>query len=405
MKIAVIGGGASGIMAAITAANCGAEVTILEKKERIGKKILATGNGKCNFTNKDITDDDYRSQYKGIYKNYISQFSEKDTISLFLKWGMLVKERDGYCYPRSDQASTVLSILEQQCKIKNLTILTETIPESIIPKKQGFQISLNTKKKLYFDKVIVATGSFAGERNRDSLSGYTYAKELGHTIIPIVPSLVQVKAKGKEFKKVAGVRCHAAITLYIKGEKPLTESGELQLTDYGISGIPVFQLSRYVGYAAYYKKDRKATIDFLPEFAEKQWEEILNTRWNNINRDLALEQFFTGFLNYKISYMLITSLEYEAAKALKNYTLDDILKIGRLMKKWTIIPEETNPFENAQVCAGGVSMDQVTCQLESKLIPGLYFCGEILDVDGRCGGYNLQWAWSSGYIAGKSAAT
>ena len=103
--------------------------------------------------------------------------------------------------------------------------------------------------------------------------------------------------------------------------------------------------------------------------------------------------------------MLITSLEYEAAKALKNYTLDDILKIGRLMKKWTIIPEETNPFENAQVCAGGVSMDQVTCQLESKLIPGLYFCGEILDVDGRCGGYNLQWAWSSGYIAGKSAAT
>ena len=403
MRIAVIGGGASGIMAAITAAELGARVTIIEKKDKIGKKILATGNGKCNFTNMNIKSSDYHSQNERVFKDYFSQFNENDTISLFTNWGMLVKNREGYCYPRSEQASTVLGLLNQQCKRYNITILTECYPEAIYVKRKGFRIVLNTKETIVFDRIIIATGSFAGERNPDSFTGYTYAKSLGHTLVPVVPSLVQVKAKEKEFKKVAGVRCHAAITLSVEGEDNLMEEGELQLTDYGISGIPVFQLSRYVSYGSYYKKRMKASIDFLPEISIESWEVILRDRWAACEQ-WSLEEFFLGFLNRKIIYMIITSLGYEPEASIQKYKLRDILIIGKRLKNWNITPVETKPFENAQVCAGGISMNELSDQLESKLVPNMFFCGEVLDVDGRCGGYNLQWAWTSGYIAGKHAA-
>ena len=404
MKIGIIGAGASGLIAAITAARQGADVTLIERKERICKKILATGNGKCNFTNKSIKPSDYHSQKQELYVDYISRFDEKAVLSLFSSMGMLIKEKNGYCYPRSEQATTVLDLLRLQIKNLNINVLTDSYPLTMHKRKKHFEVLLNNQQKLYFDRIVLACGSFAGEKKRDDYSGYTYAKNFGHTIVPVVPALVQVRAKGKDFKSIAGVRCDANISLYINKEFVTSEFGELQLTDYGISGIPVFQLSRYVSYGVYEKKKVTAKIDLLPEFDRETWISFVKDKWNHSFDNTTAEEFFQGFLNKKLNLFFLKQANIKAETPLKQLSLSTIEKVAAHMKSWTIELEGTNPFENAQVCAGGVSMDEITLQMESTIVPGLYFAGELLDVDGRCGGYNLQWAWTSGYLAGTYAA-
>ena len=404
MKIGIIGAGASGMFAAITAAKQGAEVTLIEKKDRIGKKILATGNGKCNFTNKSMKQVDFKSQRTNIFDDYISQFDENEVISFFQSNGMLTKEKNGYYYPRSEQASTVLDLLRLQLKTYKVSVLTEKYPISIQKKKKQFEIILNSNEKLFFDRIILACGSFAGEKKQDNYNGYTYAKNFGHTIVPVVPALVQVRAKGKDFKSIAGVRCDANIKLYIDNCLSAEEFGELQLTDYGISGIPVFQLSRYVSYGIYEKKLVTAVIDFLPEYNIEEWHSFVETKWKNSSKNITVEEFFQGFLNKKLNMMFLKNAGIKAETPLNQLKYSKIKQAIETIKCWKIEIEGTNPFENAQICAGGISMDEITLQMESKLIAGLFFTGELLDVDGRCGGYNLQWAWTSGYLAGKYAA-
>ena len=404
MKIGIIGAGASGMFAAITAAKHGAAVTLIEKKDRIGKKILATGNGKCNFTNDNMNSSDYNSQNSNIFRDYIGQFDKNEVISFFQSAGMLTKEKNGYYYPRSEQAATVLDLLRLQLKTHDVSVLTESYPIAIQKKKKCFEILLNNNDKLFFDRIILSCGSFAGEKNRDNYTGYTYAKNFGHTIVPVVPALVQVRAKGKDFKSIAGVRCDANIKLYINNNLSAEEFGELQLTDYGISGIPVFQLSRYVSYGIYEKKHITAVIDFLPEYNTETWMSFIENKWKNVSKNITAEEFFQGFLNKKLNLMFLKNAGIKAETPLNQIKFSKLQQVFLNMKSWEIEIEGTNPYENAQVCAGGISMDEITLHMESKLVPGLFFTGELLDVDGRCGGYNLQWAWTSGYLAGKYAA-
>lgn len=404
MRIGIIGAGASGLTAAITAAKNGSQVTLIEKKDRIGKKILATGNGKCNFTNHSMNTTDFNSQTNSIFVDYISQFDKNNVISMFQDMGMLIKDKNGYLYPRSEQASTVLDLLRLQIKELNIPVLTEHYPVSIQKKKKSFEIILDNQEKLYFDRIILACGSYAGEKKRDDYNGYNYAGNFGHTIVPIVPALVQVRAKGKEFKSISGVRCDANIHLYINGKSVTSEFGELQLTDYGISGIPVFQLSRHVSYGTYNKKKITAVIDFLPEYSLEDWRFFVTDKWKKTAKNISAEEFFQGFLNKKLNLMFLKLAGIKAETPLKQLKFNKIEEVISHMKSWEIEIEGTNPYENAQVCAGGVSMNEITLQMESKIVPGLYFSGELLDVDGRCGGYNLQWAWTSGYLAGKAAS-
>ena len=406
MNIAIIGGGASGIMAAITAAKNGANVTIYEKKERIGKKILATGNGKCNFTNKIMNNADFNSQYKDIFNDYISQFDKNAVISFFETLGMLTKEKNGYCYPRSEQASTVLDLLRLQLKKYSdfIVVNTETYPVSITKKKKDFELILNTKEKKYFNRVILACGSFAGEKKQDEFSGYSYAKNFGHKIIPVVPALVQLRVSNTDMKAIAGVRCDANISLYIENELITQENGELQLTDYGISGIPTFQLSRFASYGLYYKKQVYAKIDLLPEMTMEEFVTYAKLKYKNMDETMTVEEYLQGFLNKKLNLYFLKLNGIKADYTIKSIPFSKLENLFANMKNWKVSIISTNPFENAQVCAGGVTMEEVSLQLESKLIPGLFFAGELLDVDARCGGYNLQWAWTSGFLAGTYAA-
>lgn len=404
MKIAIIGAGASGMMAAIIASKNGAKVTLIEKNDRVGKKILATGNGKCNFSNKKIGSNDYNSQSSNVCADYISQFDNFDVISFFHEHGMLTKDRNGYCYPRSEQASTVLDLLRLQLKHLEVEILTQIYPVSIKKKKKDFEIAFSDNTKAYYQRVILSCGSFAGEKNKCEFSGYDYAKELGHKIVPVVPALVQLRCSGQDFKAISGVRCDANIKLYINDVAVKEEFGELQLTDYGISGIPVFQLSRFAAYGIYEKKKVYAVVDFLPEYDMDSLLTFAKEKWNSFRKDSTLEEYMQGFLNKKLNLFFIKHRGFKAETPIKNIKFSDIQNLLTSMKDWRVSVTATNPFENAQVCAGGVSMDDVTLQLESKIVSGLYFTGELLDVDARCGGYNLQWAWTSGYLAGKYAS-
>ncbi len=403
MKIGIIGAGASGMMAAIIASEGGAQVTLIEKKDRVGKKILATGNGKCNFTNKVVNESDYYSQYKSVHSDYISQFNQEQVLSFFESRGMLIKERNDYCYPRSEQAATLLDILRAGLVKNRVNILTECCPEEIRIKEDGFEVRAGSRT-LFFHRLILACGGFAGEKKAQGLSGYAYAEKLGHSLVPVVPALVQLKVKDKDFKGIAGVRTEAAVTLYIENKKKVTEQGELQLTAYGISGIPVFQLSRHAAYGFRQKQPVTASIDFLPEYSEEEWKAVVLNKWKNMDKKETLEDFFLGFLNKKLNLLFIREAGLKPQTSIGGCRIEKILQVCLQMKNWEIKLKETNPFEQAQVCAGGVPLSEVTLSLESRKVKGLYFAGELLDVDGRCGGYNLQWAWTSGYIAGKAAA-
>lgn len=427
-EIIIIGGGAAGMVAAISAARNGVKVTILEHKEKLGKKILATGNGKCNYTNLHQTIDCYRSENIPFVEEVFSHFNEKDTIEFFKQLGIQPKSRNGYMYPNSEQASSIVDVLvmelkhlqveircnEEVKKIKPIeggyhidTIVTVTEPKKGKDKNSKNNSKNKSEKRVVVEtypsnyqakKVIIATGGMASSKLGSDGSGYYLLKQLGHTVIPVVPALVQLKAEGDFFEMVAGVRCDVGLQISIDGIIVASEEGELQLTNYGISGIPVFQISRYAAKALLDKKEVKVLIDFLPQMVISEVRELLKQRINNSKYKTA-DEALIGLLNQKLIQMLMTQLD----KQHKNQI--DINKLALLLKEFSVKIIDTNSFDNAQVCAGGADTTEIEdYRLESKLHRGLYVVGELLDVDGICGGYNLQWAWTTGYLAGKAAS-
>ena len=414
-KTGIIGGGASGMMAALAAAGkngTGDEVFILEKKERIGKKILATGNGRCNLTNlsfcMDRLEEYYRGAPAGRLRSLFSRFSPEDTCRLFEKMGMLTVSRDGYVYPFSGQASTVLDTLRFALERKKVWIRTECRIGGVEPlKRGGYLIHTKDGDAYRFDRLILACGSPAGQKGGEGMDGYAYAASLGHTVIPPQPALTALRCEGDFWKGLAGVRCQASVRLLIgKPQKPepdseYTEEGELQLTDYGISGIPVFQLSRHASLALAEGRRVRAQIDFLPSFAgkEEEYRRFVEERLAAC-RGWTLEMLFCGLVNKKIILTLFKQNGLRLQDAAEQRNASSVRRVFSLLRAFPVQVKAANLFPAAQVCAGGVPLDEVTDRMESRKRPGLFFAGELLDVDGRCGGYNLQWAWTSGYLAG-----
>ncbi len=405
MKIAVIGGGASGMMAAITAAKNGAEVTLYERNDRVGKKILVTGNGKCNFSNIYMEPSYFHSENVQRAWDIIKQFDAVAVRAFFADAGMLSKEKNGGLYPVSGQASTVLDILRSQLSFYHVKIKTEQYVKDLIPNPKSGSVTVITKTdRKEFDSVIVTCGGLAAPKTGSDGSGFMLAQKLGHQIIPTVPALVQLIGAESYFKAVSGVRCDAALKLIIDGKEAGAESGELQFTDYGISGIVVFQLSRTAAYALKNKKNVEIYIDCLADYDEKAYSEYILSRKCMLKNADTVESFFTGMLNKKLMFLFMKLAGLKPTDAYKSADPKKIDKVFSLCRCFKVKIAATNSFENAQVTAGGISFTDVTNTLESKKIKNLYFAGEIMDVDGACGGYNLQWAWSSGYVAGREAA-
>ena len=405
IRIAVIGAGASGMMSAITAASHGGEVTLYEKNDRVGKKLLATGNGKCNLSNLNFSVDQYYCSDRDKLQEIFQTFSVENLISFFRKCGLMIKSKNGYLYPYAEQASAVLDVLRMELVEKGVKLLADREVSNITFQKerQLFQIKEPDGKCSFYDKVILACGSPASLKKGAGRTGYKLAEGFGHQIKPIMPGLVQLISDELFCKSLAGVRTQVGIRLLADGEELATEFGDLQFTDYGISGIPVLQISRIAGYALRERKDIKVLVDFFPEQDKNEFDELVKTRFKE-NQKRTLEEFLTGTLNKKINMVLIKQCGCKATMTAKEAGFD---KVNEMMQKCRAFPihiSGINSMECAQICAGGVAFEEVNTNLESKLIPGLYLTGEMVDVDGKCGGYNLQWAWTSGYAAGRSAA-
>lgn len=390
------------MMAAITAASCGAEVTIYEKRDRIGKKILVTGNGKCNLSNMDMELANYNSRNKEMLDTYFRQFSVFDTIAFFESAGMLVKEKNQGLYPVSEQASTVLDILRMEISKANIVVICNCEVSDINKNKGGFTVMADRTGKAY-DKIILACGSKAYYGQKDGDIGYRLAGKMGHSMVPVVPALVQLHCREEYKKALAGVRSQAQICLMVNGRPVQQEAGEVQFVPYGISGIPVFQLSRTAAYALAQKKDVWVKMNLLPQYDEEVFAYYVRNRYET-QLHKNLEEFLIGVQNKKINQVMISRSGYRADCRVADIGIKKITEIMREYRKLSFHITQANAFEQAQICAGGVPLHEMTEYLESKKMPGVYIAGELLDVDGRCGGYNLQWAWTSGYIAGIHAA-
>ncbi len=405
MRIGVIGGGASGMMAAITAAGLGAKVIIIEHTSRVGKKILSTGNGKCNFTNQNLSKDDFKGNHPSFTEHILDVFDHKSALCFFEDCGMTVScKRDGYYYPYSGQASTVLNTLRYQVEVHNILVETDIEIDKIT--KVGETFCVNTNHKTFtFDKLILACGGNAAPTTGSDGSGYKFARDFGHTIIKPLPVLTYLKSKEPLLKELAGVRANARLHLNVDGVDVQAEEGELQLNKDNISGIPVFQLSHEAIQALDGKRKVLVWIDFIP-YMEK--EEIISWIENKLipgYDKMPVSEILGMLIHKKICGAVLHKNGISFDKAMGDLSKKEIKKIAGRIKNFEVTISSYPGFDVAQATMGGVDTSEIDKNMMSKKVPGLYFAGEIVDIDGRCGGYNLQWAWSSGYVAGSHSAS
>ena len=443
--VAVIGGGAAGMMAAIEAARAGAIVTLIEKNAQLGKKLATTGNGRCNYTNLGMVD-----RIGGKFRGFHPEFAEaaldvlppEAVLDWFREIGVEPRFRGSYVYPNSDQASAVVDALCEElhrlsvkvhynAEVKSVQRVDGDAEASAVkvsmPGKtasaDGAAASQIQQKRdaAYFliqctdavvkaDRVILAAGSKAAPKTGSNGDGYFIARKLGHSIVPYVPALCGIRCAGDAFKALAGIRTEAALELVADGHCVDREAGELQLVDYGISGIPVFQLSRYAAYALQEGKKAAVYINFLPGFTEEAEDpkdralQLFRERQQRL-AGRKMESFFTGLLHQKLGQQLLRMANVRPELSVAELSEKQLRSLASLSVRFKAECVEMNGFQQAQVVAGGVDTTEVDpCTMASRLVPGLYFAGEVLDIDGICGGYNLQWAWASGFVAGRHAA-
>lgn len=403
--VAVIGGGAAGLVAAISAARTGAKTMIIEHMERVGKKILATGNGKCNYTNALQGASCYRGENPAFVVPVFKQFGFEDTVAFFEELGIYPKVKNGYYYPASEQASSVLDVLRME--VSYLKVHEETSCEIKDIRKQKNVFFLDTNHgKIEAKSVIFATGLLASPKTGSDGSAFPYIEKFGHHFIDVVPALVGLQGKQAFFKALAGIRAENSMKLYIENRQISSERGELQLTDFGISGIPVFQLSRYATKALKQKKKVHVMLDFMPDMELTELEQKMKHRFRKYAHGKTAGDALIGLLNKKLSAVLLKEAGIEVHQPAEKVSDKQLHALCTIIKGLRVDIIGSKTFEQAQVCAGGVSTAEIENEtLMSKLIPGLYFAGEVIDIDGICGGYNLQWAWSSGYVAGFHAGT
>lgn len=434
-KIIVAGAGPAGLTAAIFAARQGAEVIILEGMERPGKKLLLTGNGRCNITNLDKQlPEAYYGSGREIAAALTRAFGAEEVCCFFEELGLLTQEKNGYVYPYSAQSGAVLEVLltevrRLKIKLKLSERIVAVYDTTENPGSTTWTVETATWK-YQADAVIITCGSKCVPATGSDGSGYTLAESLGHRIVPVAPALVPVTCRFEELQNLAGVRCRAKVSLFKSGTKNgvqrtflASEIGELQWTKYGLSGIVVFQLSRFVSNAVPNEK-LNFELDLLPEFDSKQIRNLLINRSGQLPNEKA-SVLLSGLLNDKLIPVILKEADKILAseqaptekgknkkkiRSLTKYICSELNEqqmdaVIQAMKNLELPITGTKSFDTCQVCSGGVDCRELHPQtLESRFHEGLYFAGEIVDVDGPCGGYNLQWAWSSGYAAGCAAS-
>jgi predicted Rossmann fold flavoprotein len=395
MIIGIIGGGASGMAAALTAAqNSDALVLLFERQARLGRKLQATGNGRCNLSNIHAGVGGYHGQQPDFVKPAMSRFDPEETLQWFRSMGLFtVSEPSGRVYPYSDQANSVVDVLRFALEKPNIRVNTGAEIAKIRKEGNGFSVDGE-----YCDRLIVACGGLAGSKLGGTMSGYQLLRSMGHRMTKLRPALVQLKSSWSAVAALKGVRanCHAAI--YHDGSLHSQSTGEIQFTEYGISGPVIFEISRDACQGA---GSWVCQLDLLPEISEEALYAELRRRTGTV---LPTQELLTGILHNRLGRVVSKAAGLSLNGAAADLTQQELQAVCTAVKSFEVPLTEPMGMDSAQVTAGGIlTEDFDPCTMESKLVPGLYACGEVLDIDGDCGGYNLQWAWSSGRCAGYHA--
>ena len=395
MNVCVIGGGAAGMLAALTATENGHRVLLLERQSRVGRKLLATGNGRCNLSNYHVSPAHYHGG-AGFCDFALSQFDVGETLQYFASLGLLtVSEASGRIYPMSNMAGSVLDVLRYALERPEIDLQTGQTVTAVRKIPEGFSVKTETDT-FFARRLILAAGGAAGSKVGGGMDGYRLAKSLGHHRTALYPSLVQLKTDPTYPRALKGVKAQCGISICRGSQVLARNSGEVLFTEYGVSGPAIFD-SRSVSAGG---SDLTCLLNFFPD-----WEEAEVLHWLS-QRQAAMaaheaSTLLTGSCHTRLGQMICKSAGFTNQRA-AGLTRDDLRRIARQATHFALPITGTCGFDQAQVTAGGLDTSEFDPRtLQSRLVPGLYACGELLDIDGDCGGYNLQWAWSSGRLAGK----
>ena len=399
MRIGIIGGGASGMAAALAASeNPDAQVVLLERQARVGRKLLATGNGRCNLTNLHAGEAGYHGTDPGFCGYALENFGPEKTLGWFRGLGLVtVAEDSGRVYPYSDQANSVVDVLRFGLERPNIQVRLGFEVEKIRKLSQGFRVE-SREEALEFDKLIIACGGLAGTKLGGSMAGYKLLRSLGHKCTRLRPTLVQLCWDWRPGAGLKGIRTNCRAEIRRDGALWTQSTGQLQFTEYGLSGPVIFEISRDV---CQENGSWTCRLDFLPDMTETEVISLLRGR-----KDTALPagELLTGILHNRLGRVLTQAADISPNCPIRELREENLAAVAALVKNLEIPLTEPMGMDCAQVTAGGILTEEFCPEtMESRLVPGLYACGEVLDIDGDCGGYNLQWTWSSGYLAGLRA--
>lgn len=403
-KIVIIGGGASGLVASIIAKTEENDVIILERNNTCGKKLLVTGNGKCNYYNENQSISYYNSSDRNILEEIITGENMEKVKAFFKNIGIIPKIKNSYYYPFSNQATTIKNALIREAAKRKVKIHTDCYVTKISKENNKFIVEYNNTSVIA-DIVLLATGSKAFPKTGSDGNGYLLATNLGHTIIKPLPGLTSLNVNDSITKDWDGVRTDAIVTL-LEDEKIIKkESGELQLTKNGLSGICIFNLSSNINRGLLNNKKEEVSINFLPFLDTIEYNKVLEflQTQNNLVKDINIEELLENILNYKLVKVILSVSKIPSTSNFNNLTDEQKKVLGKNLIDFKLTIKSTKQFDECQVCSGGVSLKEINIKtMESKETENLYFTGELLDVNGDCGGYNLTFAWLSAILAGES---
>lgn len=421
-KLIIIGAGAAGLMAAVTARDLGIDTAILEINDRIGKKILMTGDGRCNITNESTatgTDEavalsrKYHSSQVGFPLTVLQQFGIRQTIDFFSALGLpLTRLKEGLMYPMSLQAASVVDIFQLALEDRNVPVYlnNKVLDVTVSTEHPRFTIKCQTEldeQVVYTSEYLfLCTGGLTGPNAEKDSPSYTLAERLGHTLVEPVPAIVQLKLHYPHMKALSSIKFQGKAHIIVNGKVIRSEYGEIGFTDYGISGPPILQLSRKAAYHLARGESVTVSVDLMPGRTEEELVGFLEMHWESFGHRTVMDSLI-GIFNKKLVPVLLkeAGIDQQPDLLCQDLSRKTKEKFYRILKRWEFKVIDTKGFENAQVTAGGIDTTElIEGTLESKLVPGLYLAGEVMDVDGDFGGYNLQWAWSSGYVAAMALA-
>jgi predicted Rossmann fold flavoprotein len=399
MVIGIIGAGASGMAAAISAAeNPNVQVILLERQSRVGRKLQATGNGRCNLSNRNAQVKNYHGQNADFSAFALETYDVENTLTWFQEMGLYtVEERSGRIYPYSDQANSVVDVLRFALDRPNIQLITGFEVTKIRANHPGFTVESN-EESISCDKLIVACGGLAGTKLGGSISGYKLLQKMGHHCTKLRPALVQLRSDWGGCVSLKGVRANCKVEVYNGNMLHGASAGEIQFTEYGLSGPVIFEVSRDV---CAEKGEWMCKLDLLPDIQPDELYSLLSKRQTS---NLSAEELFTGILHNRLGRIVVKEANISLHAPIRQLDEWELENVCQVAKALCIPLEEPMGMDSAQVTAGGIVTTEFDGRtMESHLVPGLYACGEVLDIDGDCGGYNLQWAWSSGRCAGHHA--